>query len=79
MSNSSSNSISELRGIFEQAESHCSSREENNNMLRLSHSDSQNIMNCVSGNNEIWTSVKEQTSSEILGVDEDINLDARSW
>lgn len=79
MSNSSSNSISELRGIFEQTESHCSSREENNNMLRLSHSDSQNIMNCASGNNEIWTSVKEQTSSELLGVDEDVNLDARSW
>ncbi|CAL1685492.1 unnamed protein product [Lasius platythorax] len=73
-----SNSISELRGIFEQTESHCSSREENNNMLRLSHSDSQNIMNCASGNNEIWTSVKEQTSSELLGVDEDVNLDARS-
>ncbi|XP_029165443.1 uncharacterized protein LOC114936427 isoform X5 [Nylanderia fulva] len=74
----SSNSISELRGIFEQAEFHRSSREENNNMLRVSNSDNQNIMNCAIGNNEIWTSAKEQTSSEFLTAIEDVNLDVKS-
>ncbi|KAL6436956.1 hypothetical protein ACFW04_004944 [Cataglyphis niger] len=76
----SSNSMSELRGIFEQAESRRNSREENNNKLRLSHSqnsqNSQNIMNCV-GDSEIWTNMEQQTF-EYFADDEDINLDAKS-
>lgn len=69
--------MSELRGIFEQAESRRNSREENNNKLRLSHSNSQNIMNCV-GDSEIWTSTEQQTF-EFFADDEDVNLDAKSW
>ncbi|XP_050451807.1 uncharacterized protein LOC126851669 isoform X3 [Cataglyphis hispanica] len=73
----SSNSMSELRGIFEQAESRRDSREENNNKLRLSHSNSQNIMNCVA-DSEIWTSTEQQTF-EFFADDEDVNLDAKSY
>ncbi|XP_029674352.1 uncharacterized protein LOC115242296 isoform X8 [Formica exsecta] len=73
----SSNSMSELRGIFEQTESRRSSREENNNKLRLRHSNSQNIMNCTVGDSEIWTSTKQQTF-EFFADDEDVNLDAES-
>ncbi|XP_050451811.1 uncharacterized protein LOC126851669 isoform X7 [Cataglyphis hispanica] len=72
-----SNSMSELRGIFEQAESRRDSREENNNKLRLSHSNSQNIMNCVA-DSEIWTSTEQQTF-EFFADDEDVNLDAKSY
>lgn len=70
--------MSELRGIFEQTESRRSSREENNNKLRLRHSNSQNIMNCTVGDSEIWTSTKQQTF-EFFADDEDVNLDAESW
>ncbi|XP_072746042.1 uncharacterized protein [Anoplolepis gracilipes] len=73
----SSNSINELRGIFEHTESRRSSKEENNNMLRLSHSNSQNIINCAIGDNEIWTSIKEQTF-EFFADDEDVSLDVKS-
>ncbi|KAL6265416.1 hypothetical protein P5V15_002212 [Pogonomyrmex californicus] len=74
----SSNSISELRGIFEQAESRRSSREENNNMLRLSHSNSPSGMtNCAIIDDEIWTDTEQETFSEHF-VDENINLDNRS-
>ncbi|KAM0726495.1 Inositol 1,4,5-triphosphate receptor associated 2 [Formica fusca] len=73
----SSNSMSELRGIFEQTESRRSSREENNNKLRLRHSNSQNIMNCTVGDSEIWTSTKQQTF-EFFADDEDVNIDAES-
>ncbi|XP_011693811.1 PREDICTED: uncharacterized protein LOC105453499 isoform X3 [Wasmannia auropunctata] len=61
----SSNSISELRGIFEQVESRRSSKEENNNMLRLNHSNSQSIVNCAIIDNEVWTNVKEESSPEV--------------
>lgn len=71
----SSNSISELRGIFEQVESR-NSREENNNMLRSSHSNSQSTINCVI-DNETWTNVKEEISSEISD-NESINSDSKS-
>lgn len=45
-------------------------------MLRVINFDNQNIMNCAIGNNEICA--KEQ-ASELLAVDEDVNLDVRSW
>lgn len=73
ISHSSSNSIGELRGIFEQTESRRSSREENNNMLRLNHSSNQNLTNYAVGDNE--TSAKQQ-AFEFLADDEDVNLDA---
>ncbi|XP_032673235.1 uncharacterized protein LOC116845069 isoform X3 [Odontomachus brunneus] len=73
----SSSSISELRGIFEHAESRRSSREENNNMLRLSQSNSQSIINCAIIDDEIWTNSKQETCSEFLRVDEDVNRDCR--
>ncbi|XP_011067438.1 PREDICTED: uncharacterized protein LOC105153961 isoform X2 [Acromyrmex echinatior] len=73
----SSNSISELRGIFEQAESRRSSREENNNMLRLNHSNGQSTVNCAIIDNEVWTNVKEEVSSEVSD-NESINSESRS-
>ncbi|XP_012054982.1 PREDICTED: uncharacterized protein LOC105618053 [Atta cephalotes] len=73
----SSNSISELRGIFEQAESRRSSREENNNMLRLNHSNGQSTINCAIIDNEVWTNVKEEVSSEVSD-NESINSESRS-
>ncbi|KYQ57008.1 Protein SAAL1 [Trachymyrmex zeteki] len=73
----SSNSISELRGIFEQAESRRSSREENNNMLRLNHSNGQSTINCTIIDNEIWTNVKEEVSSEVSD-NESINSESKS-
>jgi len=75
--NRSSNSISELRGIFEQAESRRSSREENNNMLRLNHSNGQSTVNCAIIDNEVWTNVKEEVSSEVSD-NESINSESRS-
>ncbi|XP_018407442.1 PREDICTED: uncharacterized protein LOC108783384 [Cyphomyrmex costatus] len=73
----SSNSISELRGIFEQAESRHSSREENNNMLRLNHSNGQSTINCAIIDNEVWTNVKEEISPEVSD-NESINSESRS-
>ncbi|XP_018369157.1 PREDICTED: uncharacterized protein LOC108765104 isoform X3 [Trachymyrmex cornetzi] len=73
----SSNGISELRGIFEQAESRRSSREENNNMLRLNHSNGQSTVNCAIIDNEVWTNVKEEVSSEVSD-NESINSESRS-
>ncbi|XP_018343709.1 PREDICTED: uncharacterized protein LOC108749461 isoform X3 [Trachymyrmex septentrionalis] len=73
----SSNSISELRGIFEQAESRRSSREENNNMLRLNHSNGQSTVNCAIIDNEVWTDVKEEISSEVSD-NESMNSESRS-
>lgn len=73
----SSNSINELRGIFEQVEPRRSSREENNNMLRPNHSNNQSTINCVIIDNENWTNVKEETSSE-LSDNESINSDSKS-
>ena len=75
--NRSSNSISELRGIFEQAESRRSSREENNNMLRLNHSNGQSTVNCAIIDNEVWTDVKEEISSEVSD-NESMNSESRS-
>lgn len=72
----SSNSISELRGIFEQAESRRSSREENNNMLRLSHSNSQSTV-CCAIMDDVWTNVKEEASPEVSD-NESINSENRS-
>ncbi|KAL0105153.1 hypothetical protein PUN28_016656 [Cardiocondyla obscurior] len=63
----SSNSIGELRGIFEQAESRRNSREENNN--------SQTV-NYAIVDNETWTNVKEETSE--LSDNESINSESRS-
>ncbi|EFN71542.1 hypothetical protein EAG_04592 [Camponotus floridanus] len=74
----SSNSIGELRGIFEQTESRRSSREENNNMLRLNHSSNQNLTNYAVGDNEIRTNAKQQ-AFEFLADDEDVNLDATAY
>ncbi|XP_014469577.1 PREDICTED: uncharacterized protein LOC106741772 isoform X2 [Dinoponera quadriceps] len=74
----SSSSIGELRGIFEHAESRRSSREENNNMLRLSQSNSQSIINCAIIDDEIATSPKQETCSELLSVnEEDLGRDCR--
>ncbi|XP_011157813.2 uncharacterized protein LOC105194543 isoform X1 [Solenopsis invicta] len=58
----SSNSINELRGIFEHAESRRNSKEENNNM-RLSHSNSQSTVNCALID-KVWTNVKEEEEEE---------------
>lgn len=74
--NRSSNSISELRGIFEQAESRRSSKEENNNMLRLSHSNSQSTV-CCAIMDDVWTNVKEEASPEVSD-NESINSENRS-
>ncbi|XP_067209273.1 uncharacterized protein [Linepithema humile] len=71
-----SNSIGELRGIFEQAESRRSSREENNNM-RLNHSNSQNIINCPIVDDEIWTNAKQEASPVVLPVNKDTNPNYR--
>lgn len=71
------NSINELRGIFEQPESHRSSREENNNMLRLNHSNSQNTVNCVIIDSDMWTNEKEKSSPE-SSDNESINSDSKS-
>ncbi|XP_036149163.1 uncharacterized protein LOC105830282 [Monomorium pharaonis] len=59
----SSNSINELRDIFEQAESRRSSREENNN-TRLSHSNSQSTINCATSDNDVWADIKEREEEE---------------
>ncbi|EFN77397.1 hypothetical protein EAI_14528 [Harpegnathos saltator] len=68
----SCSSISELRGIFEHAESRRSSREENNNMLRLNQSSSQSIII----DDEIWTNPKQETYPELLpSVVEDVSQD----
>jgi len=68
---SSSNSISELRGIFEQAESRRNSTEENNNMLRLNHCNSKSIINCTVVD-EIWQSEKQETPIQ-LTVNENVD------
>ncbi|XP_071554414.1 uncharacterized protein [Temnothorax nylanderi] len=73
----SSNNIGELRGIFEQTESRRSSREENNDVLRLSHSNnSQSAINCGIIENEVWTNGKE--ISPELSDNENINSDRKS-
>ncbi|XP_077277861.1 uncharacterized protein LOC143906007 isoform X3 [Temnothorax americanus] len=73
----SSNNIGELRGIFEQTESRRSSREENNDALRLSHSNnSQSAINCGIIENEVWTNGKE--ISPELSDNENINSDRKS-
>ncbi|XP_024888676.1 lymphoid-restricted membrane protein-like isoform X2 [Temnothorax curvispinosus] len=72
-----SNNIGELRGIFEQTESRRSSREENNDVLRLSHSNnSQSAINCGIIENEVWTNGKE--ISPELSDNENINSDRKS-
>lgn len=72
----SSNSATELRGIFEQAESRRNSREENNNMLlRLSHCNSKSLINCTVVD-EAWPSdEKQETSPEHLTCVENTDPD----
>ncbi|XP_011345233.2 uncharacterized protein LOC105283844 isoform X2 [Ooceraea biroi] len=70
----SSNSIGELRGIFEQAEVRRSSTEENNNMLRLSHCNSKSVINCTVVD-EIWSNEKEETSAEHLALNKNADPD----
>ena len=46
-------------------------------MLRLNHSNGQSTINCAIIDNEVWTNVKEEVSSEVSD-NESINSESRS-
>lgn len=76
LSSSSYSSVNELRDIFEQAESRRNSREENNNMLQMSQSSSQNLTSCAITDNDCWPDIKQEMSSE-FSTNEDTNQNCR--
>ncbi|KAJ8674762.1 hypothetical protein QAD02_010548 [Eretmocerus hayati] len=66
----SSSSTTELREIFEQAESRRQSREENNNSIRVSTSNLAEVTNEHTEEEEIWSNPREDFVPEIVYNDE---------
>ncbi|XP_020283673.1 uncharacterized protein LOC109854705 isoform X4 [Pseudomyrmex gracilis] len=75
LNHNNSNSISELRGIFEQTESRRNSREEND-MIRLSQFNSQSAMNCSIVEKEM--NINQETCSEFLSANDDSSSEYNS-